>query len=160
MAKPYDERMKRAFIVVTAILLLAGCGSGKPAPPAKVHIEIVQLTGMASSQPEGPFDVQLGVDVENRTNEPITIKHIDMTQIGSGAWKLRSSAPGIGANRPLNFSTVIAPGTHDGVAFWEHAYAIGVRGELRENEPVILRATVYFDAPSGGFHETMQQILE
>jgi hypothetical protein len=151
--------MKRA-IVLLAIGLLTACGSGKPAAPAKVHMQIVQLTGMASSQPEGPFDVQLGIQVENLTNEPITLKHVDLSQVGAGAWVLRTSAPGIGANRPLNFSVVIAPGTADGVTFWEHAYAIGVRGEIRENEPVILRATVYFDSPSGGFHETGQQILE
>ena len=151
--------MKRA-IVLLAIGFLSACGSGKPAVPARVNIQIVQLTGMASSQPEGPFDVQLGLQVENLTNQPITLKHIDLTQVGQGAWVLRTSAPGIGANRPLNFSTVIAPGTAEGVSFWEHAVAIGVRGEFRENEPVILRATVYFDSPTGGFHETGQQILE
>jgi hypothetical protein len=151
--------MKRA-IVLLAIGLLTACGSGKPAPPAKVHMQIVQLTGMASSQPEGPFDVQLGIQVENLTNEPITLKHVDMSQVGAGAWVLRTSAPGIGANRPLNFSVVIAPGTADGITFWEHAYAIGVRGEIRENEPVILRAAVYFEAPGGGFHDTVQQILD
>jgi hypothetical protein len=151
--------MKRA-IVLFAIGLLTACGSGKPAVPAKVHMEIMQLTGIASSQPEGPFDVQLGLQVENLTNQPITLKHVELSQVGQGAWVLRTSAAGIGANRPLNFSTVIAPGSSEGVSFWEHAYAFGARGEFRENEPVILRATVYFDSPGGGFHETGQQILE
>jgi hypothetical protein len=151
--------MKQAIALIT-VAVLAACGSGKPKAPERVHIEIVQVTGISSSQPEGPFDVQLGVRVENLSNEPVTLKHVELSQVGSGAWVLRSSAPGIGANRPLNFSVVIAPGTADGVAFWEHAYAIGVRGEVRENEPVILRTTVYFEAPSGGFHQTAQQILE
>ena len=151
--------MKRAVVLLAVAALLA-CRSGKPAAPKRVAIKIVQLTGIASSQPEGPFDVQLGIDVENLSNEPVTIKHVDMAQIGGGAWLLRSSAPGIGANRPLNFNTVVGPGTHQGVAFWEHAYAVGVRGEFHEAEPVILRATVYFEAPSGGFHDTVQQILD
>src|SRR5260370_10981819 len=77
MAKPYDSGMKRA-IVLLAIGFLTACGSGKPAPPARVHIQIVQLTGITSSQPEGPFDVQLGLQVENLTNAPITLKHIDL----------------------------------------------------------------------------------
>lgn len=156
MATPYDVRvMKRAVVFFGVALLLASCGTGKPAAPAKVHIEIVQLTGLAPSQPPGPFDVQLGIEVQNLTNEPITIKRVEMAEIGPGAYVLRP-----GANRPYLFHTVVAPGTADTVTFWAHAYATGVRGSSSESEPVSLRASVFFDAPSGSFHEMQQQIID
>lgn len=161
MAKPYDVPiMKRAVVLLGVALLVASCGSGKPAAPARVHLEIVQLTGLALSQPEGPLDVQLGIEVQNLSNEPITLKRVEMTQIGRGAYVLQSGVAGVGGNRPYLFNKVVAPGTADSVSFWAHAYALGVRGSSAENEPVTLRATVFFDAPSGGFHEITQQIID
>ena len=160
MAKPYDVPMKRAIVLLGVIFLLASCGSSKPAGPQRVHIDIVQLTGLAESQPPGPLDIQLGIEVQNLTNEPITIKRVEMAEIGPGAWQMGSSAPGVGVNRPYLFNTVVAPGTQETVTFWVHAYAIGVRGSSRENEPVNLRAMVFFDAKSGPFHEMQQQIID
>jgi hypothetical protein len=147
--------MKRAFCLAGVGLLLISCRSTQPAAPEKVHLEIVQLSGLAPSQPPGPFDVQLGIEVQNLTNEPITVKRVEMTEIGPGAYVLRS-----GANRPFLFNTIVAPGTAETVTFWVHAYAIGVRGSSSEGEPVTLRATIYFDAKSGGFHEITQQIID
>lgn len=123
-------------------------------------MDIVQLTGLAPSQPPGPLDVQLGIEVQNLSNEPVTIKRVEMTQIGRGAYVLGANVPGIGGNRPYLFNTIVGPGTSETVTFWAHAYAIGVRGSLSEHEPVTLRATVYFDAKSGGFHEITQQIID
>jgi len=160
MAKPYDVPMKRAIILLGVFLILAACGTGKPAGPQRVHMTIVQLTGLAESQPPGPLDVQLGIEVQNLTNEPITIKRVEMAQIGTGAWVMGSSAPGVGVNRPFLFNTVVPPGTQESVTFWVHAYALGVRGSRRENEPVNLRTTVFFDAKSGPFHEMQQQIID
>lgn len=160
MGKPYHVRMKRAIFLLGIALLFVSCGSSKPAAPERVHMEIVQLTGLAPSQTPGPFDVQLGVEVQNLSNEPVTIKRVEITQIGTGAYRLQSGVAGVGANRPYLFNTVIAPGTSDTATFWAHAYAIGVRGSQSESEPVTLRATVYFDAKSGGFHEITQQIID
>ena len=123
-------------------------------------MDIVQLNGLAPSQPPGPFDVQLGVEVQNLSNEPVTVKRVEVSQIGRGAYMLASGVPGVGGNRPFVFNTLIAPGTSDTVTFWAHAYAVGVRGSLGEHEPVTLRATVFFDAKSGGFHEITQQIID
>jgi len=160
MGKPYHVRMKRAIVLLGAALLLASCGTGKPAAPERVHMDIVELSGIAPSQPSGPFDVQLGVEVQNLSNEPVTIKRVEVSQIGTGAFRLQSGVPGVGGNRPYLFNTLVAPGTSDTVTFWVHAYAVGVRGSNREHEPVTLRATVYFDAKSGGFHEITQEILD
>lgn len=123
-------------------------------------MDIVQINGLAPSQPPGPFDVQLGVEVQNLSNEPVTIKRVELSQIGRGAYRLQSGVAGTGGNRPFLFNTLVAPGTSETVTFWAHAYAIGVRGSNSEHEPVTLRATVYFDAKSGGFHEITQQILD
>lgn len=154
MAKPYHVSMKRAIVLVGVALLLS-CRTGKPKEPERVHTTILELTGLAPSQPEGPFDVQLGLEVQNLSNEPVTIKRVEMTEIGPGAWILRNSA-----NRPFLFNTVVPPGRSETVTFWAHAYALGVRGNREENEPVTLRATVFFDSPSGGFHDITQQIID
>lgn len=160
MAKPYHVRMKRAIVLVGVGLLLVSCGTGKPKAPERVHLEIVQLTGLAASQPPGPFDVQLGVEVQNLSNEPVTVKRVEIAEVGPGAWVLRSGVAGIGPNRPYLFNTIVAPGRSETVTFWAHAYAVGVRGSNEENEPVTLRANVFFEAPSGAFHEITQQILD
>lgn len=118
-------------------------------------MSIVQLTGLAPSQPPGPFDVQLGIEVENLSNEPVTVKRVEMTEIGPGAWVLRASA-----NRPYLFDTVVPPGRSETVTFWAHAYAVGVRGSGEEGEPVTLRANVFFNSPSGPFHDITQQIID
>jgi hypothetical protein len=149
--------MKRAIVLLAAALLLVSCRSSKPAEPERVHMDIVQINGLAPSQPPGPFDVQLGVEVQNLSNEAVTVKRVEMVQIGAGAYRLESGFQG---SRPFLFNTVVAPGTAETVTFWAHAYAIGVRGSNSEHEPVTLRATVYFDAKSGGFHEMTQQILD
>src|SRR5437764_521698 len=65
MGKPYHVPMKRAIVLLAAALLLLSCGSSKPAAPERVHMDIVQLTGLAASQTPGPFDVQLGIEVQN-----------------------------------------------------------------------------------------------
>jgi hypothetical protein len=160
MGKPYHVRMKRAIVLLVAALLLLSCGSSKPAAPERVHMDIVQLNGLAPSQPPGPFDVQLGIEVQNLSNEPVTIKRVEMAQIGAGAYSLQSGVAGVGANRPYLFNMLVAPGTSETATFWVHAYAIGVRGSMSENAPVTMRATVYFDAKSGGFHEIKQQIID
>jgi hypothetical protein len=147
--------MKRAILLVAVALLAGSCRTGKPKEPERVHMEIVQLTGLALSQPPGPFDVQLGIEVQNLSNEPVTIKRVEMAEIGPGAWVLRASA-----NRPYLFNTVVAPGRSETVTFWVHANAVGVRGSNQESEPVTLRASVFFNAPSGPFHDLTQQIID
>ncbi|HEX3583966.1 MAG TPA: hypothetical protein VH087_19535 [Thermoanaerobaculia bacterium] len=147
--------MKRAIVLVAVVLLLASCRTGKPKEPERVHMDIVELTGLSPSQPPGPFDVQLGIEVQNLSNEPVTIKRVEVAEIGPGAWVLRPSA-----NRPFLFDTVVAPGRAETVTFWAHAYAVGVRGSNQESEPVTLRATVFFNAPSGPFHDITQQIID
>lgn len=123
-------------------------------------MDIVQLTGLSSAQTPGPFDVQLGIEVQNLSNEPVTVKRVEITEIGRGAYVLQSGVAGVGGNRPYLFNTLVAAGTADTVTFWAHAYAIGVRGSMSEHEPVTLRATVYFEAKSGAFHQITQQIID
>lgn len=123
-------------------------------------MQIVQLTGPSVVQPQAPFDVELGIQVQNLSNEPITLRRVQMQQVGRGSWVLQSSVAGVGANRPLNFNTVIAPGTEQGVSFWLHAYYVASPGGLNENEPVTLRAVVYFESPSGPFHEIVQTLID
>jgi hypothetical protein len=143
-------------------MLLAACRSttNKPAEPERVHLEIVQLSGLAPSQPPGPLDVQIGVEVQNLTNQPFTVKRVELSQVGRGAYVLQSGVAGVGGNRPYLFNTIVAPGTQETVTFWQHAYAIGVRGSQNEHEPVTLRATIYFESPTGGFHQMTQQIID
>src|ERR1051326_6543310 len=52
-----------------------------------------------------------------------------------------------------NFSEKIAPGQKKSVAFGGHPYQRVLPGSFGASEPVTVRALVYFDSPSGQFHQ-------
>lgn len=153
MLKPYHRPMKRAFAAV-AMMVLAACASSGDDASKKVELRIQQITGPATSQPIGPFEVQYGIAVTNLTTEPITVKRVEIRQIGTGSYVLSP------LNRPsFTFSKVIQPGATDGVSLWMHAYLLVSPFDMMGSEPVTVRAIVDFDSPSGGFHEIVHRLI-
>jgi hypothetical protein len=142
--------MKRALIAVAAIAVLS-CTSSATRND-RVKLDLGQIVGAADTQMTGQFDVQLGLEVENPTTEAVTLKRIEVTQIGTGAWVLTR-------NTPFTSKQVIAAGTTAEVAFWVHAFQRIVPGTFGSSEPVSLRALVYFESPSGPFHQIVQRTI-
>jgi hypothetical protein len=149
--------MKRAAIIFAALTLFSCASSDKSKD--RVKLELEQITGASSVQPTGRFDVQFGLQVENPTNEAVTLKSVEMTQIGSGSYQIRQPGPTGGTPDHYTFTETIAPGQTKAVSFWVHAFQRVLPGTFGASEPVTLRALVYFDSPSGQFHQVVQKTI-
>lgn len=135
------------------LLLLGGlaCAAAQDPRDALVEVRIEQLVGPSSSQPIGRFQVQYGVEVRNMRDEPVTVRRIEMRQIGGGAYLL------LRTNEFKVFDRMIAPGTTDAVDFWTEAVTRLNQGDPGAGEPVTIRMTIFFDAPSGTFRKVAHQ---
>jgi len=149
--------MKHAALLLAALSILS-CGSSSNSKD-RVQLQLEQLTGASSVQPTGRFDVQFGLQVENPTNETVTLKSVEMNQIGSGSYQIRQPGPTGGTPDHYTFTETIAPGQTKAVSFWVHAYQRVLPGTFGASEPVTVRAVVYFDSPSGQFHQVVQKTI-
>jgi hypothetical protein len=149
--------MKRAALVLLAFAALS-CASDNNKKADRVHLELQQIQGASAVQSTGRFDVQFGLAVENPTNEMVTLKSVELTQIGTGSYQIRRD-PASGNGDRYPFDAKIAPGQTGEVTFWVHAYQRTLPGSFGASEPVTIRAMVYFDSPSGAFHQVVQKVL-
>lgn len=133
--------------MASVILLLAGCASAAAqqkttAPLNEPEIQIHQLSNVAEIARDitGPISVQYQVHVGNRTRVPITIKRIDVSSIGEGAYTLRQNSTPF--NQPLE------PGHAVALTLWAPAF-ISSPTIAGANGPVTLRVAVQYDTPNG-----------
>jgi len=150
--------MKRAAITLLALAALACSSSDNNAKNNRVRLSLDQLVGASPVQSTGRFDVQYALSVENPTGETVTLKTIELNQIGTGAYQIRRD-PASGNGERYRFDEKIAPGQTGQVAFWVHAFQRILPGSFGASEPVTLRAVIYFEAPSGAFHQVIQKVL-
>lgn len=149
--------MKHAFAAALFAAAAFSCASGTPQNErVKLHLE--QLVGASPVQTVGRFDVQFGLQVDNPTNETVTLKNVELTQIGTGSYQIRRE-DATGAGDHYAFNQPIAPGQSGQVTFWVHAFQRVLPGTFGASEPVTLRALVYFESPSGQFHQVIQKVL-
>jgi hypothetical protein len=111
-----------------------------PAP----EFEIRQLVGPAElNYEEGAIEVKFRLDIGNRAGIPMTLRRIEIRTVNpeGGAYTLDPS------HRAYYFNKTINPQEKATVDFWAKAYAYG--RSTRENEPVSVRGTLYFQTPNG-----------
>lgn len=142
--------------MVLTCAILAACASGTGDTPGQPQskapqpkVQLVQLVGPADlNYPPDAFDVQFGVRIENRAAEEITLRQIYLEPMGAGGpYRIRRDR--------YFFKQPIAPsGSHE-LAFWAHAVATGDANSIDASAPVTVRATLYFDAPSGGMRKVV-----
>jgi hypothetical protein len=146
------RRMKQALALL--LVLAAGCATGSKSGAAqpRPEIEFVQLVGTNEVQSTGPFDVKYGVRVKNPSAQPITLRRIELRQIGTGTYQLVR-------NTPVMLKETVGPGDSVEVSFWQHAYARVLPGNLGSSEPVTMRVLAFFESPHGSFQEIKQVIL-
>ncbi len=141
--------MKR--LALLPVLLFAACSSNK-VNIIRPEIELVQLVGPADvGYPTGQIDIQYGMRVSNRSQDEITLRRIDISSLGSGAYTLRRE------QHP--FHEVVSPDRFADVTFWVRALARGGPLNMGVNEPVTVRIIVYFDSPAGPFTQILQRDL-
>ena len=147
--------MKQALTVLMALALAACASAPKDAAPAQraPEIEFVQLVGASDVQATGPFDVKYGMRVTNPSTQPITLRRVELRQIGSGTYVLARN------NTPVLLKELIEPGGSIEISFWQHAFQRVLPGSFGASEPVSLRVISFFDTPTGHSQAIKQVVL-
>jgi hypothetical protein len=146
--------MKRTIFSAAALILLtlfAACGT-QNAAASKVNLQLVQLIGpsdLGTGSLGGPMSMQYQLYIENKSDEPITLRQVQLQTPSPGAYALR--------NIPNFFKQSIGAGQRGTVTFWVPGVARG--GISGNEEPVTIRGLVYFEAPSGDFQQVFLQTL-
>ena len=141
-------------LFAAAALAAVACSSSGPATPKqKAEIpqpdfEIRQLVGPAElNYEEGAIEVKYRLDIGNRAAVPITLSRLEIVTVNpeGGAYTLDPR------HRAYYFHKAINPHENAAVDFWAKAYAYGRNS--RENEPVTVRGTLYFETPNGYYNQ-------
>jgi hypothetical protein len=144
--------MSRKLMIPVALLLLAAaCATGRNSgkgPDLQMHL--VQTAPI----PDvfyfgGPVSVQYQLQIENPTDQRVTLRRIELGTESAGAYRLRTSATVV--NLP------IPPGARVTVPISAWAYARG--GYLSAEEPVSVRTVGWYEGPSGKFTRTAIDML-
>lgn len=143
----------RIFLAAAALAAVACFSSGPATPKQKAEIpqpdfEIRQLVGPPElNYEEGAIEVKYRLDIGNRADVPITLSRLEIVTVNpeGGAYTLDSR------HRAYYFHKTIKPHEQMPIDFWAKAYGYG-RG-TRENEPVTVRGTLYFETPDGYYNQ-------
>lgn len=137
-------------LLIAAALVLAACSSSAPATPQqKANVpdpdfEIRQIVGpREQNADEGPLEVKYRLDIGNRADVTITLARVELFTVNppGGAYTLDLQ------HRTYYFRKAIDPHQTASIEFWAKAIAYGAGP--RENEPVTVRGTLYFESPNG-----------
>jgi hypothetical protein len=146
MRKPSQQ------IVVFVALLMAACSTNSATDPTRPKIDIEETQGAVIAA-TGPFDIQYQLTIANPSNQPITLRRVELTVTGG------STSPYSLQRRPYIFEQTIPAGTTGTVTFWAHAYANYYPGSSGAQAPVSIRGVAIFDAPHGSFQQVFNKLL-
>ena len=140
----------RARIAVMAVLLIALSGyAWGAADSPKLNISMQQLTSSGDMfYFHGPINIQYQMSIANPTDQPVTLKRIELSSLGPGSYSIHTGSTPI--------TRTIAPrGT---TTFRLSARGRSTGGYLRSEEPVTIRGVAYFQGADG--HSFVRQFME
>jgi hypothetical protein len=143
----------RNILAVAAIALAACASSGPATPKQKIRIPepdfaIRQIVGPPElNYEEGNIEVKFRLTIGNHADVPIRLSRLEIVTVNpeGGAYTLDPR------HRAYYFHLMIERHDVGSVEFW--AKAIGYGRGARENEPVTVRGTLYFETPSGYYDQ-------
>ncbi|MGH9456177.1 MAG: hypothetical protein ACRD2J_00880 [Thermoanaerobaculia bacterium] len=146
--------MKKALAPLVLLVLVAGCASGdrldRRHDPDAPEIALAQVGEYGFAlQYTGPISISFEMAVRNPSDEPIRIRHVKFSTVGSGAYYVRTE--------PHFVNQTIPPGKTLVTSFSLPAYAQG--GSTGSREPVTLRGIAYFEDSEGSFQKVFFQSL-
>jgi hypothetical protein len=145
-------------LLAAAVITLAACSSSAPATSKqKAQIpapdfELRQIMGPPEfNYVDGPFEVKFRLDIGDRADVPITLSRVDIVTVNppGGAYTLNRG------HRSYYFHKTIDAHQALSIEFW--AKAIGYGKNTRENEPVTIRGTLYFETPNGYYNQVFMK---
>ena len=128
--------MKR---LLAAVAILAACSTNQQSSGPAVQVALEPI----GSTPDtfyfaGPISLQYQLAVSNPTNQPLTLRRLDLATQGSGAYFLRTSGT-LNLRVPANSTA----GTNI------YAWGRSRGGYLSSGEPVMMRGTALFEDAAG-----------
>ena len=121
-----------------ALLAVACASSAKDDSPVTVSIANVNVIG--DLRFAGPISTRFRVEITNPTNEPVTLRKLEIHTASPVAFSVRVMTP---------FTHVVGAGETIEVELNGTGTSAG--GRLADEEPVTLRGTADFDSPHGAF---------
>ena len=144
--------MQRAVIALALLAAACSSGGGQNAQIIPPELELVELVGPSDiGFPETRTEIQYEMRVANRSSEPITLRRIEISSVGSGAYALRRDR--------FPFHERIEPDGFSSVTFWAKAWTRSSLSGFVSTEPVTVRAIVYFETPVGPFQRIITREL-
>ncbi len=144
-------RHTTALFAILSLAAFGACASSQQGagPPVSVHIAPVETSSDLFYFP-GPIGLRYGVEVSNPSNEPVTLRRLDLHSFGGGAYALRANSTPMNVRVPAGASKTFS------ISTWGRARG----GYLSAGEPVVLQGTAYFDSPKGPFVKLFQENVQ
>lgn len=135
--------------MVAAVLLVAACSSSNRVTLLEPQIQLFQepIAEFLLQYRGNRIAIPYTLAVKNPSGEPITLRRVELQNVGTGAYYLR--------RLPAFFQQVIRPDETRVVNFTMDAVAQG--GRLGANEPVTVRGIAYFESSTGNFQKVFMQ---
>ena len=125
------------FVSIVLIVLSACAAASGP----DLSVQLEQLTPFSDFRFAGPVNVQYRITAVNNSDAPATLVRAELRTVGPAAYVLREPA------LPLHLT--VAAKSSASVVVTARGAALG--GQAQSREPVVVRATAYFDTPAGAF---------
>ena len=136
-----------------AVLLVALCAcSSTDSNDNRVRpeIQIVELYGPSDlryARGQNTLDAEYGFRIANRSQEQITLRRIDLSSTGGGAYVIR--------REDRVFNAAIPADTYGDVRMNARVFFNSRADGTTSTEPVTVRAVLYFESPSGAFRQIL-----
>ena len=137
-------------IVIVIGLSLAACSSGVDV--LKPEIQMVQLyapTDIGYARGQNTTMAEYGFQITNRSTEPLTLRRIKIETVGGGGYALRPE--------DRAYDRRIGAGEVGQATIQARAYFNTTGAGTASNEPVLVRATLYFESPQGSFRQIVMR---
>jgi hypothetical protein len=133
--------MKTTFAVLLLVVLASCASSANDAASSGIEVNLTQVGGSASDlfYMRGPISLQYQLQVTNHTNQPLTLRRLDLSSVGLGAYAIRTGSTPFNERIAANGTTTLH------LAAWGTARG----GRLTVNEPVTMRIIAQFQDASG-----------
>ena len=136
-------------LAAASLLLLAACASSPKDEGPPVGVDLALTTPSNVLYFPGPVNFQFVVTLTNPTDQPVTLRRLDLRTVGNYSVFLRAGGA------PMHVE--VKP--HGTVTVPMAAWGASRGGMLAEDEPIQLQATAYFDGPKGAFVKLVTTVL-
>jgi len=136
-------------LAAASLLLLAACASSSKEEGPPVSLELALTTPSNVLYFPGPVNLQFAVTLTNPTDQPVTLRRLDLRTVGNYSVFLRANGAPMHVEVKPHASATIA------IAAWGASRG----GMLAQDEPMQMQATAYFDGPKGPFVKLLTTVL-